>query len=584
MCRGSTAESDFLRALASELRAARHGARGALLARACAQLQCSKQSLYAKLRSVGWSSGRKLRADRGDSAVTANDALEVSSIMQASVRGTGKRLLDVGQAMEIARANGRAEATVSPGQMLRVMRRLGVHPSQLAQPTPYTPMRTEHPNQVWQLDASICVLYYLRGGNVGVMDEREFYKNKPANIERVADKRVLRYAVTDHYSGALFARYYNVTGENQQTLFEFLMEAMQPRAEFLMHGVPFVLIWDAGAANTAHAIRNLLDALEIRHWPHVPGNPRAKGQVERTHDLIERKFEGRLPFMEVTSLEQLNAALDVWQRDFNGLAIHTRHEHARWGMWQTIRVDQLRLCPPVELCQSLLFAKPERRRVKGNLMIQFAVKGYESAFYSVAHVPGVRVGDEIIVTVNAYKAPSIFVIAEDEHGATRYHCCDPTGRDQAGFFIDAPVFGQDYRAPADTDVDTARKDTRERAYGTRDANEVDAAKRKGRVAFNGEIDPLKDLRDRAHQVPDHIRRSGTALDVPSPVQVVERPLDIIEALQELRVRLCRPLSRQEAAHVRGWYPDGIPETDLDAIAARLTQPAPAERPRLVAIK
>lgn len=573
------AQLDYLRQVGERLRSAIHGDRGDIAADAARWLGVSKQTLYNRLRKLGYGSDRQLRSDKGDSRVSVAEVKAVAGILRASQRQTGKELLPVGDAIDVALANGLLAERVAPVTMLRLMRQHDCHPRQLSQPEPHVQMRSLHPNHVWQLDASVCVLYYLRNGRVGVMDERKFNVRKPRDLAKVSNQRVMRYALTDHSTGNVLCRYYNVAGEDQATLFEFLMWAMQRSEAHVMHGVPWMLVWDAGSANQSHAIGALLTALMIRHWAHKPGNPRAKGQVEGVHNVIERKFEGLLTFTRIDSVEQLNQEMDRWLRAFNGTAVHSRHGHTRDGLWQTIRQDQLRLCPPVELCQVLMHSKPQPRTVKGNLIVQYTVKGHEPAVYSVEHVPNVRVGDTVMVTVNPYRVPSIFVIGEAEDGSTRYVECEPIAKDAHGFLAVGPVFGEQFASKADTVVDTARKDLNELAYGERDTLDAIDARNKGRMAFDGQIDPFKHVREAAERAPSHILRRGTELDVPNPVHVELRPLGHVQALQELKARLERVLTKAEAAAVREWYPDGVPETELDALALRLAAPAP-QRPRL----
>lgn len=578
-------QQDYLRDLAARLKRAGHGQRGRLVDEAAAYLDISRQALYTKLRGVGWTSGRKLRTDKGDSVVMRSEVIAVSAIMRSSQRANGKILLPVEDAIEIALANGELCQRVSAATMLRMMRLHNCHPAQLVAAAPHVEMRSLHPNHVWQLDASVCVLYYLRNGAMSVMDERKFNARKPRDLAKIVNQRVLRYAVTDHTSGAVHARYYLTAGEDQATLFEFLMHAFQRREEGLMHGVPSMLVWDAGSANMAHGIQNLLTGLAVRHWTHVPGNPRAKGQVEVMHNVIERKFEGRLSFLRIGSIDELNAHLDTWLRDFNGNAVHSRHGATRWAMWQRIRQEELRLCPPVEICRELLFARPQERTVAGNLSIEYTCKGFPRARYSVAHVPGVRVKDKVMVTFNPYRLPNLFVLAADEDGSTRYHECIPYAEDVYGMAVDSPVFGERYQAPADTVADTARKEINERAYGERDTLDADAAKAKGRIAFDGKIDPMKDVQERAAQVPAYMQRRGTELHVPNPVQTELKPLTHVEALFELRARLGRSLSTDEAARVARDYPDGVPHESLESLVEAIRNPAldtPA-RPRLVAV-
>lgn len=580
MYAGELAELDYLRDLADRLAAAPQGASGGLIADAQARLGgVSRPTVYNKLRGIGWTSGRKLRTDKGDSRVSESEVRSVAGILRASQRQTGKELLPVCDAIEIALANGMLRERVSESTMLRLMRLHNCHPRQLAQPEPHVTLASKHPNHVWQLDASMCVLYYLRNGRMGVMDERKFNVRKPRDLAGVSRERLLRWVTTDHCTGDTIARYYNVAGEDQRSLFEFMMHCMLPQPGRVMHGVPWMLVWDAGSANQSHAIAALLDALMVRHWAHTPGNPRAKGQVEVHNNIIERKFEGRLTFARIDSVEQLNGELDTWLRAFNGTAEHSRHKHTRDGLWQTIRQDQLRLCPSLETCQALLHSKPQERKVDGRLMVSFAPKGFESAMYSVEHVPNIRAGEKVRVAVNPYRAPSIFVIGEAEDGSTRYIECDPVATDAHGFFVNAAVIGETYASKADTVVDTARKDINEAVYGERDTLDAIAARNKGRLAFDGKVDPFKDLREAAANAPHHIARRGTELDVPNPVQVELRPVAVIDALKHLHRVFDRPITAAEAAQVRAWFPEGVPESELETLAERLTQPI-AERPRL----
>lgn len=581
----STAQTMYLANLAQRLDNAGHGGKGALINEAATWLGVSKQVVYERLKAVGFSSGRRLRKDKGDSVITRDEVMAVSAILTASWRANGKQLLSVESAIEIALANDKLKTRISVERLTRLMRVHGCHPAQLRQATPHVTMRSLHPNHVWQLDASICVLYRLRNGRTAVMDQRKFNERKPRDLAAIINERILRYALTDHTSGSVFGRYYLTAGEDQHTLFQFLMDGFHQRAGECMYGVPQMLVWDAGSANQAHAIQALLTALAIRHWPHKPGNSRAKGQVECVHNIIERQFEGRLAFVRTESIETLNGQLDLWLRDFNGAKKHSRHGHTRWGVWQQIREEQLRLCPPVELCRDLLYAKPEQRTVNGTLSVAFTCKGYPAAQYSVAHVPGVRVGERVQVMVNPYRTPNIFIVGEDESGATRYYEAEPTTEDRFGFPVNSPVFGEQYRSAIDTDVDTARKQVLGMAYDETDRNEAMTARAKGRVAFDGKIDPFKDVAERAANVPSFIQRRGTELHVPNVAQTEILPLTHVQALQELRARLGRAVTREEAQLVHDRYPDGVPDEEFGELLALIQNPTPtATERRLVAVK
>lgn len=589
---GEMAQMQYLTDLATRLRSARHGERGRLVSEAAQFLGISTPTLYTRLRGVGWGSGRKLRADKGDSRVTEEEIRTIAALL-GNRRATGKRLMVVGDAIEIALANGQLQERVSEATALRLMRRYNCHPAQIDQPTPHQDLRSRHPNDCWQLDPSICVLYYLpKAKGLSVMDERTFNARKPVALSRTLKERVLRYVITDHYTGAIHMRYVLAAGETELGLFEVLAEAMQQREGWVMHGVPWQLVWDAGSANMAHGIQNLLRALGVRQWPHLPGNPRAKGQVECGNNIIERRFEARLAFMQVRNVDQLNAAADAWCRDFNSTQVHRRHQHTRWGLWQTIRAEQLRLCPPRDQLAVLMHSKPEPRTVAGNLTITYKARGGERATYSVAHVDGVRVGDRLPVVVHPYRAPAIYVITRDANNTERFVECTPIERDAAGFDVAAPYIGERYARPIDTPVEHSRKQISEALWGSAERDAGDQARKAGKVAMNGRIDPMADIAARAADLPKHIQRRGSELHLPHPVHVEDRPLDLVDVLRALVARFGRGLQRHETAAVQHWFPNGLPEDEFEALVARLQQlseagveagPTP-EPPRLVAVR
>ena len=171
-------------------------------------------------------------------------------------------------------------------------------------------LRSLHPNHVWQIDASRCVLFYLPRASKGdsglrIMDHTDFYKNKPANVIKVINESLWRYVVTDHTSGWNYSTY--VTGgENATNLVDVLIDAMHRREGEAMFGVPLMVMLDPGSANTSAIFKNLCKALRIHVQINKPKNPRAKGQVEKGQDITERDFESTLrllPSDKVDSLE-----------------------------------------------------------------------------------------------------------------------------------------------------------------------------------------------------------------------------------------------------------------------------------------
>lgn len=145
---------------------------------------------------------------------------------------------------------------VSDATLRWAIRSYQVRPQDTAHPGAAPRGQSLHPNHVWQIDASVCVLFYLDNGCSGVIEHDEFYKNKPENIEKKFKSMVIRYVVTDHYSGAVYFRYY-LGAESGEMLCSFFIEAIQNRAHEKdpFHGVPFLVVVDPAAPTRASASR-----------------------------------------------------------------------------------------------------------------------------------------------------------------------------------------------------------------------------------------------------------------------------------------------------------------------------------------
>ncbi len=571
-------QHELIDALIRALDHAPHGGQTALVERAAREQGVSKQTIYNRLRARGWSSERKLRSDRNDSDCSMEELLQIAAIQQARPRQNGKIICTATDAIDVARANGMLKTTLSNASIVRLLRLHRLDSQTLNQPTPHTATQSRHPNHVWQGDASICVLYYLKNkeGALQVMREEKFNQRKPDQLAKVLDKRVMRYACSDHTSGAVFAKYFMTAGENQRTLFEFLMAAMQKQEGRVMHGVPWIFELDKASANTSHAIKNLFSQLGTRLIAHQPGNPRANGQVEQSHNMIETQFEFRLAYKRIETVEELNADLDLYLADLNSARIHSRHGMTRSACWQMIREDELRICPPVPRCQQLMMSQPEERQVSGDLCIAF-----NNLFYPVDHVPGVRVGDRVQVSVNPYAEPEVFVRVERE-GQALYISSKPRLTNKFGFFVDAPMRGESYAPHADTAADLDRKALMDRAWGTRDRLARDQAMSKG-PAFGGAIDPMADLRAAKADHPSFMTRPGTEITLAPTVPEEAQSLTFHALLRAIVNDLGRSITPEENTYLRSLN-QTFTSADVVSLAEQLRRPQPTERPRLVAVK
>lgn len=567
------AEIDYLRSTAQKLKEAGHGQKGAVVANACQFLCISKAELYRRLEEkVGFKSERKTRADKGKSLVTPEQALLIGGMMQSANSATGKERLKLPTTMEILVADGKIP-DVSTTTISRALRKYHCHPEQLRTPSAHIQQRSLHPNHAWQIDASICVLFYLNKGGLQVMEEKEFNKNKPANLKKIEKERVIRYVISDHYSGSLYLEY--VFGsEDSNNLTQVFLNAIQHRSQHdPLHGVPFILMMDKGSANLSGLFLNLLDRLHIKYIAHTAGNPRAKGQVECAQNIVECKFETRLRFMNVQSLEELNQEMNKTRLSFNEKNIHGRTQKSRNAVWMTIRPEHLRIAPSAELCRELVTTKPAIVTVKGGLNFTYTVKGFGNQSYDVRHVPNVYVKSKLEVIVNPYRAPDVDIVTTDSQGKPLIITVSPMPKDAAGFFENANEIGQEIKSLPDSVVDIARKNILKQAYNATTEAEVNAAIKRRQVPYEGQINPMADVQQ--NFIPDYLPRAGEQLITEQTSRQLA-PLNHVEAAKQIRALLVshglgHVWTGDTYRHLVNAHPENVPVEAVRHIADSLIE-------------
>ncbi|WP_445364425.1 hypothetical protein ACJJIQ_09215 [Microbulbifer sp. ANSA003] len=570
-----------LQAVAADAQAAGHGKKGPIYTAAAAEMGISVATLQRQLKQVVVAPARKRRADAGASALTLEEARKISAYLMESRRKLGKRLSSIEDAVEVLRSNDEIAAgrtDEETGEFIplcaasigRALRRYALHPDQLSRPTPKTHLRSEHPNHVWQIDPSLCVLFYLpskAGQCLQVMDETKFYKNKPANIRRIEKERVWRYVITDHTSGVIYVHYV-LGAESGKNLVEAFIAATQKRGgDDPFHGIPRMVMVDPGSANTGAVFRNLCRALGVQLQVNLPGQPWAKGQVEKGNDIVERSFESRLRFMTQppTSLEEINSAGWQWMRWFNGQKKHSRTGQPRYAVWLRITAQQLVVAPDAQVMRELAIHAAESRKVSPQLTIS-----YQGKTYSVRDIPDVLVGETISVTRNPWRIDAVQVLYTNEDGREVMQVVEPEARDQFGFLQSGAMLGEEYKAQPETRADQERKAI-ERTVMETETDQAAAEKRKAQPApFGGRVDPMKPITDTP--LPDYIPKRGTDLDLDSPLPQVEAVrLNTVQAAKRLRSRMGDRWQPEHFQWLQERYPDGVAEDELDKISELLTR-------------
>jgi len=608
--------------VAEALATAGHGKKRAIVAAACAELGVSAQTLYTWMRPHR-GTPRAVRADSqtrvlsqrralaaqvaagddpaardallaldaqltGLASLPEHEARLLAATMTESARGKGgaKQLMSLGHAVDTLRAQGLIQAgrvdpetgelkLLSLSAISRGLKRFGLHQDQLRQPTPHQPIRTLHPNARWEIDASVCVVYYLPGGGAVVeeLDPAKHYKNKPEHIQAISQQRVIRYVMSDHCSGVLLWHYYPHSESGAHTV-AFLARCMARQANpaIPVHGAPFRLVVDPGAT-AAGTVERFCGLAGIDLEPTGRRNPRAKGSVEKGNDIIEHAFEAGLRFQKqrVTDFDSLNALADVFQAHWGATAIHSRHGLTRFAAWAKIQPHELRITEGEAVLRTLATEHPATPKVNGELTV-----AYRGQDWDVSDVPGANVGDRIAVLWSPLlgadgQGHAVAVLTDPATGREVYRPLPLVARDDWGFRSDAPVDGERYARPKDTAADRARKDLAMLASGTTTLRDDELARRrKGFRPLAGlddgrGIDPYRTA-DTAEPVA-WLPRRGTDHRVRVPI--VETPvLDHVAAALRL-APLVRAAGGAWGPERYQWlaerYPAGVPEDALEAL-------------------
>ena len=578
----SSAQLELISNAARDLKKADpcNGERGRIVARLAETLNRSLNTTYQYLKKYGgWESGKKPRRGKGKTCVPEALCRKIAGLVICGDRANGKRPMCIKDAVKRWEANGEGIADPETGEITmpsvetisRAMRRYGCHPDQLRVASPSVRMRTEYPNRLWQADASVCVLYRIRGtGNIGLMKEESYNEKKPENLIKIRNTRIVRYIVVDHCSGNFYLRYEQAAGEDAKGFLDTLIDAMTDRGpQEVMHGVPEILYTDPGPGPASSLVTGFCGQMEITPAQHVPGRARATGSVEKCQDIVECKFESRLRFLEVPDVAQLQALADRWRRHFCATAIHTRTKKTRNDVWLSIPAEKLRTVE-ADVMHSIAAWGEVRCQVKDDFTISADTRThYGVRRYDLRELGyhGLQVRDSVSVRLNPYKAPSILVVIEKPDGEKFSFEVPPMQFDGAGFDLSAPAFGEGFKAMPKTRAEKTLETIKKEAYGVQSVEEAEKMRRAGKPAYAG-IDIMADIKE----APIYLKKAGT------PLQVEEQRADV-PPMKRLSFALMmrrdhpdvwRDDNTDECAEwLRTRYPDTVPGNEIEAVIERM---------------
>lgn len=591
----STPSTEQLRLISDAARALEkadpcNGDRRRIVARLAETLNRSLNTTYNYLKKYGgWESGKKPRKDKGETCVPEALCRKIAGLVICGDRANGKRPMCIKDAVKRWEANGEGIADQETGEVTmpsvetisRAMRRYGCHPDQLRVASPSVRMRTEYPNRLWQADASVCVLYRIRGtGNIGLMKEESYNEKKPENLIKIRNTRIVRYIVVDHCSGNFYLRYEQAAGEDAKGFLDTLIDAITDRGpQDVMHGVPEILYTDPGPGPASSLVTGFCGQMGITPAQHVPGRARATGSVEKCQDIVECKFESRLRFLEVPDVAQLQVLADRWRRYFCATAIHTRTKKTRNDVWLSIPAEKLRTAE-ADVMHSIAAWGEVRCQVKDDFTISADTRThYGVRRYDLRELGyhGLQVRDSVSVRLNPYKAPSIIAVIEKPDGEKLSFEVPPMQFDGAGFDLGAPAFGEGFKAMPKTRAEKTLETIKKEAYGVQSVEEADRMRRAGKAAY-ATIDIMADVKE----APVYLKKAGTPLPLEEKKADVPPMKRLSFALMMRRDHpdVWRDDNTDECAEwLRTRYPDTVPGNEIEAVVERMREKFAPKRAR-----
>lgn len=593
----STPSSEQLRLISDAARALEkadpcNGDRGRIVARLAETLNRSLNTTYQYLKKYGgWESGKKPRKGKGETCVPEALCRKIAGLVICGDRANGKRPMCIKDAVKRWEANGEGIADPETGEVTmpsvetisRAMRRYGCHPDQLRVASPSVRMRTEYPNRLWQADASVCVLYRIRGtGNIGLMKEESYNEKKPENLIKIRNTRIVRYIVVDHCSGNFYLRYEQAAGEDAKGFLDTLIDAITDRGpQDVMHGVPEILYTDPGPGPASSLVTGFCGQMGITPAQHVPGRARATGSVEKCQDIVECKFESRLRFLEVPDVSELQSLADRWRRYFCATAIHTRTKKTRNDVWLSIPAEKLRTAE-ADVMHSIAAWGEVRCQVKDDFTISADTRThYGVRRYDLRELGyhGLQVRDSVSVRLNPYKAPSIIAVIEKPDGEKLSFEVPPMQFDGAGFDLGAPAFGEGFKAMPKTRAEKTLETIKKEAYGVQSVEEADRMRRAGKAAY-ATIDIMADVKE----APVYLKKAGTPLPLEEKKADVPPMKRLSFALMMRRDHpdVWRDDNTDECAEwLRTRYPDTVPGNEIEAVIERMCEKFAPKRARRI---
>jgi len=498
----------------------------------------TEQHIYSVARKHGWKSGRKKKATAGERKIEAtDDQLESIAKIIDECRVKGTAPVPTWRAIQIAEDSGYiSRGSVSPSFFNGWFKTEGYSRKKkdCRERKNHIHLASLHPNHVHLVDITNCTQWYLeKDGTLGHQGHKEVYRNKEGKNPK--GKKILRFMLVDHFSNTFFPYYFLTDGEGALETRDFLIKGWRKKRDpgrYPFHGVPLILMGDKGPGNESTLVQGTLSSLGVEWISHGKGKPWVKGAVEGMMAIWERAFESCLRLDPVYSVEDLNARAYDMAIFMNTKKTHKRLRGPRFGAWNTIKKDQLRILPDDDVLSTLVQTRALDRTVGPDLMIRLDGGNYR--------VPDPDLnGARVSVCYDPYNPPDILVTAGDKH-----YRLSRIGEIEGNFLETAAIIGKEYK--------TAPQQTGAKKQNALKEKEWIASPR----AFGEGVKNVGSV--------GYIDRKGTPFDVVPLIREVAK----ISAMTQIKAKLGRGLTVEENRYIHATYQRTVPEMDIRAMVER----------------
>lgn len=322
------------------------------------------------------------RADRGQPRAFSADELsrycEIIAALKLRTRNGNGRHLSTVEAIRLLEEHGvdtpGGHVQAPPGLLKRptVNRWLqiwGLDHTRMTREPVAVRFEAKHSNACWQFDMSPSDLKHI--------DQPEWIdpsKGRPT---------LMLFSAVDDRSGVAYQEYRCVYGEDAESALRFLFNAMAPKEDNPLQGIPDMLYLDNGPVARSLVFQSVMDRLGVDWRTHMPagsdGNrvtARSKGKVERPFRTVKEAHETLYHFHKPSTEAEANAWLANFVARYNDKS-HRREPHSRAEDW-VINLPESGLREMCSWDRYCAFARePESRKVGPDARVQVGGAYYE---------------------------------------------------------------------------------------------------------------------------------------------------------------------------------------------------------------